>query len=196
MSATSAPSAPRESLLESARRRFFYGPAASFVTVAAAGLLAWLAWLALDWAVVRAVVQADYAACKLPDRGACWGFVAEKWRLIIFERVAPEDDQAPLLGDEAPARAAIGQLAHRVVGLRDGADHGPVEHEPAGPGEQRRNGDRDEAGARAVEEAPARAVQQAGRRRGERAGAVHRGARVTRALTAPIATATTRLSDR
>ena len=101
MSATSAPSAPRESLLESARRRFFYGPAASFVTVAAAGLLAWLAWLALDWAVVRAVVQADYAACKLPDRGACWGFVAEKWRLIIFGRYPFEEQWRPTLATAA-----------------------------------------------------------------------------------------------
>jgi general L-amino acid transport system permease protein len=97
MSSASTPSAPRRRLWADARRRFFYSPAASLVTIAAAALLAWAAWQVLDWAVIRAVAQPDYAACKLPDRGACWGFVAEKWRLIIFGRYPYEDQWRPAL---------------------------------------------------------------------------------------------------
>ncbi len=97
----SALAAPRPSFLDGARRRFFYGPGASIVTVAATALLAWLAWLALDWGVLRAVTQPDYAACKLPGRGACWGFVAEKWRLIVFGRYPYEEQWRPALATAA-----------------------------------------------------------------------------------------------
>jgi general L-amino acid transport system permease protein len=98
---TSAAAAPGPSLLDIARRRFFYGPGASIVTIAATALLAWLGWLALDWAVIRAVAQPDYAACKLPHRGACWGFVAEKWRLIVFGRYPYEEQWRPALATAA-----------------------------------------------------------------------------------------------
>ncbi|HEV7577592.1 MAG TPA: amino acid ABC transporter permease [Caldimonas sp.] len=94
---TSALAVPGRSLVDVARRRFFYGPGASIVTIAVAALLAWLGWLALDWAVLRAVTQPDYAACKLPGRGACWGFVAEKWRLIVFGRYPYEEQWRPAL---------------------------------------------------------------------------------------------------
>ena len=101
MNGTSTLAAPGRSLLDTARRRFFYGPGASIVTIAAAALLAWLGWLALDWGVLRAVTQPDYAACKLPGRGACWGFVAEKWRLIVFGRYPYEEQWRPALATAA-----------------------------------------------------------------------------------------------
>ena len=101
MSATPAPSAPRRSVLVSLRRRFFYSPGASLVTIAAAALLGWAGWHVFDWAVLRAVAQPDYAACKLPDRGACWGFVAEKWRLIVFGRYPYEEQWRPALATAA-----------------------------------------------------------------------------------------------
>ena len=68
------------------KARFFYSPGAAAVTLAFAALLAWAAWHAFDWGVLRAVAAPDYAACKQDGRGACWGFVAEKWRLILFGR--------------------------------------------------------------------------------------------------------------
>jgi hypothetical protein len=43
MNGSGMPAAPRVSLLDSARRRFFYSPGASLVTFAAAALLAWQA---------------------------------------------------------------------------------------------------------------------------------------------------------
>ncbi len=74
------------------RARLFYSPAASLLTLAFGLALAWAGWHAVDWAVLRAVVVPDPAACKATGRGACWGFVSEKWRLIVFGRY-PFDDQ-------------------------------------------------------------------------------------------------------
>ena len=48
------------------------------------GLL-WLAWLVLDWGLLRAVFAPDPAACRaLEHTGACWGVVAAKWRPLLF----------------------------------------------------------------------------------------------------------------
>ena len=95
----SPPSGP--GLLESLRRRYFYNLGATLVTVATLTLLAWLAGLALDWGVLRAVLRPDYATCKLPGTGACWGFVAEKWRLILFGRYPYEEQWRPALATAA-----------------------------------------------------------------------------------------------
>lgn len=53
-----------------------------------------------DWGLVNAVFAADAEACHQAS-GACWGFVAEKWRLIIFGRFPYEDQWRPALGTAA-----------------------------------------------------------------------------------------------
>jgi general L-amino acid transport system permease protein len=56
-------------------------------------LLAPLLWALADWAVFSAVFRPDLAACQLAaGQGACWGVVAEKWRIILFGRY-PLDEQ-------------------------------------------------------------------------------------------------------
>lgn len=72
-------------VLERIRSSCFYSIPAGIVSVVlgAAVLLA-CAWV-FKWAVWDAVWQADLDACRRAS-GACWGFVAEKWRLIIFGR--------------------------------------------------------------------------------------------------------------
>ena len=48
-------------------------------------LVAYLAWWVLDWAVLKAVFQADAQACQaLARQGACWGVVAEKGASILW----------------------------------------------------------------------------------------------------------------
>jgi general L-amino acid transport system permease protein len=79
------------------RARFFFGAGASVVTVIVVALLLWVGWHVVDWAVLRAVGAPDYAACKVEGRGACWGFVAEKWRLILFGRYPYEAQWRPAL---------------------------------------------------------------------------------------------------
>jgi len=59
-----------------------------------------LRWLPdfLDWAVVRAVTRPDNAACRaLEHGGACWGVIAEKYRLILFGRYPFDEQWRPLV---------------------------------------------------------------------------------------------------
>lgn len=68
------------------RKKFFYSPLASVVTAGVALVLAVVAASLVQWGIVHAVWAPDLAACRAVDAGACWGFVAEKWRLILFGR--------------------------------------------------------------------------------------------------------------
>lgn len=50
-------------------------------------LLAPVAWALVDWSVFSAVFRPDLQACQqAAGQGACWGVVAEKWRVILFGR--------------------------------------------------------------------------------------------------------------
>ncbi len=55
----------------------------ALVTLLLALLLVRLAAAFVDWAVVDAVWRPDAAACRAAE-GACWGFIAEKHRFILF----------------------------------------------------------------------------------------------------------------
>ncbi len=84
--------------LAALRRQLFAGPRASAVTAAAAALLGWLGWKLAAWGVLHAVAAADADACRAArGTGACWGFVAEKWRLILFGRYPYEAQWRPAL---------------------------------------------------------------------------------------------------
>ena len=50
----------------------------------------------LNWALVNAIWAKDYDACQAAA-GACWGVVAEKFRIIIFGRYPFEDQWRPLV---------------------------------------------------------------------------------------------------
>lgn len=76
---------------ERMRERFFYSNQATGITVVSCFVLARIFWKLIDWAVLEAVFRADPNACYQAG-GACWGFVTEKWRLIIFGRF-PYDEQ-------------------------------------------------------------------------------------------------------
>jgi general L-amino acid transport system permease protein len=53
------------------------------VTAVLGVALAWLLYQFLQWAVLDAVWRPDAAACRAAE-GACWGFIAEKHRFILF----------------------------------------------------------------------------------------------------------------
>jgi general L-amino acid transport system permease protein len=67
------------------RENLFAGPASGLATLA----LLYLAWQAIppfvDWALLEAVWRApDGRACRPETVGACWAFVADKHRFILF----------------------------------------------------------------------------------------------------------------
>jgi general L-amino acid transport system permease protein len=51
----------------------------------------------LQWAIVSAVWVPDYAKCDVGHAGACWGVIAEKYRIIIFGRYPFEEQWRPLV---------------------------------------------------------------------------------------------------
>lgn len=60
-------------------------------------LLAILAFWVLDWAVWSAVFEPSLQACRAAaGEGACWGVVAEKWRLILFGRYPADEIWRPI----------------------------------------------------------------------------------------------------
>jgi general L-amino acid transport system permease protein len=84
------------------RAGLFASPVAALVTLVLVASLGWSAWHLLQWGLLRAVARPDYAACKaLEHGGACWGFVAEKWRLILFGRYPFEVQWRPALATAA-----------------------------------------------------------------------------------------------
>ena len=86
----------RPGIIDRIRENCFYSPAAGVISVVlGAAILFILGWL-LKWAVLDAVWRADLGACRAAT-GACWGFVAEKWRLIIFGRFPYELQWRPAL---------------------------------------------------------------------------------------------------
>jgi general L-amino acid transport system permease protein len=89
------------------RQRFFYSPAAAVITLLCAAALLWLLWQVADWALLRATTAPDHAVCKETGRGACWGFVAEKWRLIVFGRYPFEAQWRPAIATVAVLAALL-----------------------------------------------------------------------------------------
>jgi general L-amino acid transport system permease protein len=107
MGSMNASAVPGAGPLAAARARLFGSAASSLVTITASALLAWIAWHLLDWGVLRAVALPDHAGCKMAGRGACWGFVAEKWRLILFGRYPYEAQWRPALATAAVLAALV-----------------------------------------------------------------------------------------
>lgn len=80
------------------RRNLFGSPSSTAATLLLLAVLAWLLPRALDWLLFRAVFRADYEACRaLEYSGACWGFVAEKHRLVLFGRYPWGEQWRPLV---------------------------------------------------------------------------------------------------
>ena len=61
-----------------------------------------------SWAVFRAAWLPDYDACRVDGVGACWGVVAEKYRIILFGRYPYEDQWRPLLATSVMLAMLVG----------------------------------------------------------------------------------------
>lgn len=66
-------------------------------TVIIGGLLLWYLPQLVSWALLRAAWLPDVNACRETGVGACWGVVAEKYRLIILGRYPFEQHWRPVV---------------------------------------------------------------------------------------------------
>ena len=80
------------------RRNLFADWTSSIATLAIVGLFAYVLPGVVEWGLVHAVFRPDNEACReVSGTGACWGVIAEKYRLIIFGRYPFEQQWRPLI---------------------------------------------------------------------------------------------------
>ncbi len=78
------------------RGRWFASPREATLSLVLLGLLAWTLPGLLRWALWDARWGGDAEACRAAV-GACWAFVGEKWRLILFGLYPPGEQWRPAL---------------------------------------------------------------------------------------------------
>jgi general L-amino acid transport system permease protein len=66
-------------------------------TLIIGGILLWYVPQILNWALFKASWIPSYEACRADGVGACWGVIAEKYRVIIFGRYPFEEQWRPLI---------------------------------------------------------------------------------------------------
>ncbi|HWK46704.1 MAG TPA: amino acid ABC transporter permease [Stellaceae bacterium] len=70
----------------------------SILTIIFAYIIVRVVYALLDWGLIHAVWHAANArACRAADSGACWAFIGEKGRLILFGRFPYEDQWRAVL---------------------------------------------------------------------------------------------------
>jgi len=75
-----------------ARANLFNTPGNTVLTAVFGVVILWIVWTVLQWAVIDAVWTApNMRACQAAGTGACWAFVGEKWRFILFGRYPYEE---------------------------------------------------------------------------------------------------------
>ena len=91
-----APNPVPTTALDWARARLFNSWLNSILTVALLAAMLWLLPKLFSWAVTDAVFSPDPNACRAA-KGACWGFIVEKFRLMIFGTYPYAEQWRPLL---------------------------------------------------------------------------------------------------
>jgi general L-amino acid transport system permease protein len=69
----------------------------ALMTFVIGGVLLYVLPQFLSWAVFRASWLPNFNACRVEGAGACWGVVAEKYRIILFGRYPFEEQWRPLV---------------------------------------------------------------------------------------------------
>lgn len=111
-----APSAPPRPPRKPILQLFFGDLVASILTVST-GFLLILMIPALNWAVLDAVwATDDPSTCR--DGGACWAFIAAKFRFIIFGVYPPDEQWRPLLVMGLILAIILASLSPKLWGQR------------------------------------------------------------------------------
>ena len=100
---TFSPIAPRPAPVQTSgivawiRINLFGDWVTALMTAVIGGTLLYLLPQLLSWALFRASWIPNFDACRVPGVGACWGVVAEKYRIILFGRYPFEEQWRPLI---------------------------------------------------------------------------------------------------
>ena len=67
------------------RKHYFATPLNSAISVLLALFTLWVLWSLFDWAVLKAIWGKGLnEECRAHEHGACWSFVATRWRIVLF----------------------------------------------------------------------------------------------------------------
>jgi general L-amino acid transport system permease protein len=67
------------------RKHYFATPLNSAITIVFAVLAIWAIWKLANWAFFDAIFRVDgREMCRESEGGACWSFVTNRWRIILF----------------------------------------------------------------------------------------------------------------
>ncbi|WP_377190493.1 amino acid ABC transporter permease [Ruegeria meonggei] len=67
------------------KRHYFATPLNSAITVLLAAFTAWILWGFFNWAFLEAIWgYGKNEECRAHEHGACWSFVATRWRIVLF----------------------------------------------------------------------------------------------------------------
>jgi general L-amino acid transport system permease protein len=112
LAARRGPPATAAGPLDWIRRSLFSSVPSALATLLVAAALLRALPAAVRWLFTGAVWAPDYEACRaLEYRAACWGFVAEKWRLVLFGRYPFAEQWRPLVATLLVV-AALAASAH------------------------------------------------------------------------------------
>lgn len=85
-------------VMQWAKQNLWGTPVSAITTALLVLILLWSIPSLLEWSVVHAVFSANADQCQAArDIGACWGVVAEKYRVILFGRYPFDAQWRPLL---------------------------------------------------------------------------------------------------
>lgn len=85
-----------EGLVAWIRTNLFGDLSTTLGTLAIGAVLLWIVPELIQWLFINAVWTKDYTACHAAS-GACWGVIAEKYRIIIFGRYPFDEELRPLI---------------------------------------------------------------------------------------------------
>lgn len=80
-----------------ARANLFADVRTSLITLLVGSILLWYVPQFINWVLLQAVWVPSTEACRAPGAGACWGAIAEKWRVILFGRYPNAEQWRPFL---------------------------------------------------------------------------------------------------
>ena len=100
------------------RQSLFQSPASAVLTILTIWLVLMLAPPLVQWLLVKASFRApDAQACREAG-GACWAFIREKYRLILFGTYPHAEQWRPLLATALLVASIVWTATRRLAGLQ------------------------------------------------------------------------------
>ena len=113
-----APSRVRARLATRLRQSLFQSPASAVLTILTIWLVLMLAPPLVQWLLIKASFQAPDAQSCREAGGACWAFIREKYRLILFGTYPHAEQWRPLLATALLVASMVWTATRRLAGLQ------------------------------------------------------------------------------